>query len=154
MLCILLLTWVAASRADTNVLATEHFIITTDGTPAADIGQFLERAYEQFSNFFRADDELKLQIRIFRTREQYQEKIDHLSRFFLMDQEDRDYVGLYHRETGTSYIYFKRWDYFSRKLLLGVTTFQFHDCLRTVTETPSLPACDFGIAAHLSLHKW
>src|SRR3954466_1804134 len=150
----LLLPGICSAAPITNVLTTSHFIVTTDSEPPPEIGAFLDRAYDQFTNFFRGDDERKLHVRIFSTHEDYQSRIDHLSRYFLMDSEDRDYVGLYHRETGTSYIYFRRWNYSSRKLLLQVTSFQFHDCLRPWTESPSLPACEYGIAAHLSLHKW
>ena len=157
-LCTVALIFLAApclAGASTGTeLRTEHFILYLEGLDPADTGRLLEAGYAHMKAFFNAEPDRKMQVKVFATRERYQAAFDNLRKIFYWNKKHRSNMGLYARETATSYIWVQPDEYLTRRLLLHELAHQFHDLTRPWSYVPSLDYCDEGLAEHFSWHNW
>ncbi len=146
---------VAGGESPGTDLRTEHFLLHVESLPAEETGQFLEAAYMEMKKFFRGvEPDRKLQVKIYATREHYQNEMDRLRRIFSVKRRTRDILGVYLRETACSYLFLQPQLSGTRKLLLHEVAHQYHDYLRPWSRAPSLEFCEEGIAEFFALHNW
>ena len=136
---------------ETNV--TEHFILYSEGIDTAATLQLLEASYPQMKAFFNSEPDRKMQVKVFPTRESYQTAFDNLRKLFRVNRSHRTALGIYTRETATSYLWVQSDEYSTRRVLLHEVTHQFHDLVRP-WRRPSLDYCQEGLAEYLSWHNW
>lgn len=144
-----------SSRAAGTELRTDHYLLYSEAANLEETGHFLEVAFVEMKKFFRGlEPDRKMQVKIYGTKEHYQNEMDRLRRVFAVSRKTRDTAGLYLRETACSYLYVQPTENETRKLLLHEVAHQYHDFLRPWARTPSLEFCEEGIAEFLALHNW
>src|SRR5215468_8655683 len=89
-----------------RTLTTSHFFLYAERLDPEETGRILEAAYAEMSRFFSGvEPDRKLQIKIYATKERYQNEVDRLRRVFAVRRKVRDLAGVYLRETACSYLY-------------------------------------------------
>jgi hypothetical protein len=143
-----------AAEGPGTELRTEHFILYTEQSDPDDTARLLEAGYAHMKAFFNSEPDRKLQIKIFATRRGYQAAFDNLRKVFFWNKKHRSNMGLYARETATSYLWAQPDEYLTRRLLLHELAHQYHDLVRPWMYVPSLDYCDEGLAEYFSWHNW
>lgn len=146
----------AEERTNAADITTAHFILHAEGLDPTETGLFLESAFAQMTNFFKAEPDRKLSFKVFAGRREYQAEIDQMRGLFAWGKLGslREARGCYLRENATAYGYVHPGTYETRCHLISLLALQFADAVRPWGYVPSLSFCDHGLAQYFALHNW
>lgn len=144
-----------SEHVEGRTLSTTHFLLYVEQLDPTETSRLLEAAYTGMQRFFSGvEPDRKLQVKIYATKEGFQQELDRLRRVFAIRRKVRDSAGVYLRETACSYLYVQPQESSTRHVLLHELGHEYHDFIRPWSKVPSLEFCDEGIAEYFALHNW